>query len=198
MQAGDCVVFGEYGWHVLDVQGGNALLLSDKVLEHRLYNDKHGDTTWENCTLRGYLNGPFYDKFTVEEKSRIVKTAISNPDNPWYRTNGGNNTHDKIFLLNLEDVAQYWGDSGQLMTRPKNDGRFSWWQDEYAFWIDDQYNAARKVGNYAGTALWWWLRSPGNSSTYAAFVDYNGHINLHGNTVYVHACGIRPALWLMR
>ncbi len=45
-------------WRVLDIDsGGNALLLADKLIDIVQYNETETDVTWENCTMRSYLNG---------------------------------------------------------------------------------------------------------------------------------------------
>ena len=101
VRAGDIIQLGDYSWQVLDVQNGMALVLSERVIERRRYNESFIGVTWETSTVRQYLNGEFYDKFSAEEKSRIAETRIPNNNNPWFGTRGGNVTNDKIFLLSL-------------------------------------------------------------------------------------------------
>jgi len=100
--------------------------------------------------LRQYLNEEFYDMFSVEEKARIVETIIQNNKKSWYNIEGGNTTNDKIFLLSLDEVVKYFGDSGWLRSRPLDARR-----------IDDQFNSARIARGINDTDSWWWLRSPG-------------------------------------
>ena len=47
-----------------------------------------------------------------------------------------------------------------------------------------------------GTASWWWLRSPGNDSYSAAYVDADGDLDVDGYYVHHGTGGVRPALWL--
>lgn len=183
----DCIItFAGYDWRVLEVQKNNkALLLSEKVLERRAYNEQENEITWEQCTLRSYLNGAFYESLGTE-KSEIIDSCIVNASNPWLGTAGGNNTIDKIFLLSLEEVVQYFGDSGQLKYKnPKS-----------KYWIDDQYNAERKAYDADGKVSWWWLRSPGIYSFFAGRVSADGNIHLYGNYVHLDSGGVRPALWV--
>ena len=68
-------------WLVLDIQDGKALLLSKYGLEAKAYNTKFVDITWENCTLRTWLNGEFLAKaFSAEEQSAILLTEVDNSD----------------------------------------------------------------------------------------------------------------------
>jgi hypothetical protein len=98
---GDIMEFGSYGWRVLDVSEGKALLLSEYILEFMAYNEEVAETTWETCTLRAYLNGEFLNNFGTDDRARIAPMRNSNKDNQWYGTSGGNDTDDYIFLLSL-------------------------------------------------------------------------------------------------
>jgi len=195
--AGDTIKFGAYDWRVLDIQNGKALILSDRIIEQRAYNEEFVDTTWETCTLRKYLNNEFYNKFSTVDKARIAETRVVNSDNPWFGTEGGNDTTDKIFLLSINEVVKYFGDSGQLGNRLRD--------DVYLTIIDDQYNTARIAYGLSGAEDNWWLRSPGlldHSSSInasASIVDIHGYIEIDGSTFgrnERNIRGIRPALWL--
>jgi len=98
--------FGGYDWFVLESQGGRKLLLMKDILEkQRPYNEEERYITWEECTLRSYLNVEFYSSFSPAERARIVQTTIDNSSN---RTDGGNATSDYIFLLSLSEVKHYF------------------------------------------------------------------------------------------
>jgi len=193
-QIGDVVQFGGYDWRVLDIKDSKALILSDKILlTGQQYHDKDTGITWENCSLRAYLNGTFYkDKFSDDEKKLIAETKISNKDNQWYGTSGGNDTKDKIFLLSLEEVVKYFGDSGQLADRP--DAK---WSVRGVDNISDEYNSNRsaKVVRNDGADMWW-LRSPGDDSESAVSVVLGMiYVKGYGGGV-TRKSGVRPALWL--
>ena len=80
-------------WIVLSNKKGKLLLLSQYMLDCIPYNNKYGDFTWETCSLRKWLNKQFYkNAFTDEEKTKIVKVKLPNPDNPDYGTEGGKAT----------------------------------------------------------------------------------------------------------
>lgn len=180
------VQFGGYTWRVLDMREDRALLLSEAILELRPYHKAYTDITWEQCDLRAYLNGAFLGKFSSEDQARIAPVALGNPDNPWFGIEGGGDTTDRIFLLSLEEVVQYFGDSGLLKNRPK---------DTYG--IDDEYNGDR-IAKFGSDPEWWWLRSPGCSVRDAAGIHDDGVICVLGDDVNneIDPCGVRPALWL--
>jgi len=166
------------------MQGDRALLITEEIIEQRSYHDETVDVTWETCTLRTYLNSEFYRKFSAQEQAMILETSITNADNQWYGTNGGRSTRDKVFLLSLEEVVKYFGDSGQLENRNPN--------SEYL--IDDKYNGERVAYFVYNSGFWWWLRSPGFVLYHAAYVDTDGDSTLLGDWVNRKG-GVRPALW---
>jgi hypothetical protein len=177
--------FGKYQWRALDVQSDKALLLAKDIVEKRSYNDQHTDITWENCTLRHYLNNEFYNKFSSQEQTMILTTRNTNANNQRSGTKGGRDTTDKIFLLSIEEVVRYFGDSGRLKNRlPKDE-----------FWINDEFNKKR-IANYEGKAEAWWLRSSGYSGHSAMGVGIEGSLITIGDKVHLDGVGVRPALWL--
>jgi hypothetical protein len=201
-KVGDIIQFSGYDWRVLEVDTLNKrkLVLSEKVLEERAYNVKYTDVTWETCDLRKYLNGEFLNRL---DGKRIVPINNLNSNNPWYDTTGGNNTIDSVFLLSLDEVIKYFGDSGDLMNRK------GWYWEDRKFvlkdgqgWaINDQYNDSRIAYdvNDVAKACWWWLRSPGSSSDGAANVYGGGSVDVIGINVHSYDFdygGVRPALWL--
>jgi len=189
LAAGGFTHFGDYDWYVLDVQGNRALLLSEDVVETRPYNTECADVTWEDCTLRAYLNGAFYESFGKEERARIALTRNENPDNTWggwwedepFGTPGGNPTDDRVFLLSVEEILKYY--PGLKLYR---EGPWAGWRYEAD---------ARLVTKSYKSRLHWWLRSPGGYQGSAAVVSYLGSVDLGGFGVYNEG-GVRPALWL--
>ena len=180
------IAFCNYKWRVLEAHTDKVLIITETIVEQRPYNTERTDVTWETCSLRKYLNGEFLQKFTKGEQGRIIKTQIVNRDNQWYGTKGGSTTNDSVFLLSLEEVVKYFGDSGQLENKNL--------KDEY--WFNDKYNAARIAKGAEGKACWWWLRSPGYGSNGAAHVGPDGNVYVNGLFVHIHSGGVRPALWL--
>ena len=178
--------FGGHNWRVLVVEDGKALLLSEQVLERKQYHSQKVAVTWKSSTIRKYLNTEFLETFSQADRKRILETkVVTNNDNPWYGTQGGAATTDKIFLLSLEELVQYFGDSGKLKNRSG--------QDDYSF--SDQYSQSRIAYTKDGTGSWWWLRSPGHFTNHAALVITDGVVGVNGLSVS-RISGVRPALWL--
>ena len=181
----DNVQFGPYIWQVLDVQDDKALLITKDIIEKAVYHGTYESITWEDCSLREYLNGDFFENsFSEEEKAKIIEVTNPNPDNQWFDTKGGNDTQDKVSLLSVEEAVKYFGDSGQLTGG----------QQEHHYNVDDKFNRDR-IAQYDDENIWWWLRSPGNSSKFAAVVTHKGIIEVGGYFVQTEF-GIRPVIWV--
>jgi hypothetical protein len=113
--------FGRYEWYVMDKQDDKLLVLTEKVIDRRAYHSQPCEVTWEECDLRKYLNGEFFNSFSEGERERIIEVTNENNCNPWYGTSGGNPTVDKVFLLSIDEAVKYFGDSGQRENRIKSD-----------------------------------------------------------------------------
>ncbi len=188
---------GGYNWRVLDIQNNTALIITEDIIEQRPYHDAYKDITWADCALRKYLNGEFYDKFNATDKSRIIPVINKNLDNQWYGSKGGADTEDSIFLLSIEEVCKYFGDStSKLYNRGKN--------QKYWFQRKDENNSKR-IAKLLGKewSWWWWLRS-GRVNLKAVYIfGTDGNIGIQGNNILKGnisdgKCtgGVRPALWL--
>jgi hypothetical protein len=186
--------FGGYSWRVLDVQGGEALIITEDIVEKLPYNTEDKDVTWESCTLRQYLNGGFLQKFSNEQRNRILETNNANPDNLWYGTKGGNNTRDRIFLLSLEEVDKYFGNSGDYGNKKRKN--VSGVVAKAGYLMSNEHDTDRQTKNTENKAWWWWLRSPGFLSDLAALVSGDGRVGVDVGVVNDGSGGVRPALWL--
>ena len=201
LQIGAVIQFGGYEWRVLDVQNNRALIITENIIEIRPYNEQSANVTWETSSLRRYLNGEFLQKFTGEDQRRIAETRIVNNDNLWYGTNGGSNTIDKVFLLSLEEVDRYFGNSGDYENRRRKSGRI---RDDGTIEIfsDDNgvafsnANDSDRIARYNDNPWLWWLRSPGLDSYFAAIVYNDGDVLVDGGGANSGNGGVRPALWL--
>ncbi len=198
MQVGDKISFGSYDWRVLDIKDNTALIITEYIIEQRAYHDAYKDITWADCSLRKYLNGEFYDKFTATDKSKINPVLNNNPDNQWYGSKGGADTQDNIFLLSVEEVCTYFGNSLSKLYNPRKNQRY-WFERK-------DENNSKRIARLQGTewGSWWWLRSPGRVNVKAVYIHgTDGNIGIQGNNILKGnisdgRCtgGVRPALWL--
>ncbi len=205
VKTGDIVVFGHYEqdgntgngaeeieWIVLDVRDGKALLLSRYGLEAKPYNAEYKEITWENCTLRAWLNGDFLKTvFNADEQSAILTTNVDNSSSQGYSkwsTSGGNNTQDKIFLLSYAEANRYLGVTYADSSNTESRVKLTTWAIK-----NGAYTSTYKTseGDASG---WWWLRSPGDRQKGAARVNDDG--SLSRTSVHSGTGTIRPAFWI--
>lgn len=174
-------------WIVLGKNASNVSVLSKYVLDNIHYNGMLEPITWENSTIREWLNNDFYNTaFTDTEKAHIQTITSVNADNPsygiggqkcqpngWFYPAGGSDVLDKVCLLSLAEIKWYFG---------------------------EKQDCNEKIGGFLtaehpilGRTFDWWLRSPGSDSYSAACVCYNGDVNVRGCEVGIFL-GVRPAI----
>lgn len=185
-------------WIVLDVQGDQALLISKYALDAKQYNKGEKNYTWENCTLREWLNNDFINAaFSAKEQDAILMTTCVNTDVEWdaiadadgydplpksFTGIGCADTKDKIFLLSCEEASKYFTDNEARMAVPTAYARANHAAGNSEYQVDGRDTCQ------------WWLRSPGAYEGVAAVVAPNGvRTNFYVNFVIV---GVRPAFWV--
>ena len=175
----------EIEWQVLERQDNKILLISKYALDCQKYNSENTDVTWENCTLRSWLNSTFLSNaFSESEKSMIADTKVTAEENPNYSTNPGNDTTDKIFLLSINEVNKYFTTDESRKCVPT------------AYSIGQGADISSSETPGAKATCWWWLRSPGGSQSYASDVYLGGSVSNRGFRVDVSYVCVRPALWI--
>lgn len=171
----------EIAWRVLDVRDGKALLLSEYVLDAYYYNNLANPITWEDCTLRVWLNNNFYSvAFNSSEQQRIVLSSLpadANPTNSFATAGGG--TTDRVFVLSASEINRY------LTTNYERTG----YGTDYAF-MNGLYN------NENLGSTWWWVRTPGKTNKWAVRVLSTGEMVYDGTYVNSDNGGVRPAIWI--
>jgi len=191
--AGDIITLGSYEqdgdksngaepleWLVLETEDGRAMLLSLYAIDVQPYHsNRDNKRTWANCDLNDWLDETFYnDAFTAAEKSRILNTKISTPNNPDYGTSGGSDSYDKVFILSVDEARSFFT-TNERIARPT-------WQ-------------TRILGGYADNkhddVCWWWLRSTGENGWKACYVDEFGNIGTEGNWIDLEI-SVRPAIYV--
>ena len=191
-QVGDYVIFGTYEqdsnssngkedieWLVLAREGDRLLVISKYALDCQKYNTTYTDVTWASCSLRTWLNGTFINNaFSSDEQAMIRSTTVTADKNPSYSTSPGNDTNDKLFLLSITEVNKYFSTDSARQC-----------QGTAYCYAQGAYKASN--GN-----CWWWLRSPGAYSSYAAGVNNDGSVNNYGGDVHYVKDAVRPALWI--
>lgn len=144
-------------WLILEKTDTKALLLSKYGLDCQRYNQFTTSVTWETCSLRAWLNDSFLNEaFGDEELAYIETTLVRAEKVDGFDTDPGADTNDKVFLLSCDDAERYFS------------------SDQSRKCAASDY--AQKRSAYVGDSgyCWWWLRSPGHTSSYATLVADDG------------------------
>ena len=173
-------------WELLEATDSAALVISKYALDCQKYNNIKINVTWETCDLRKWLNETFMQNaFNKEEQTKILTTRLTSDCKNDYNTNYGNDTNDKVFLLSNDEANKYFSSK------------------------ESRQCTATSFANAKGAHLanngncMWWLRSPGASQKYAAFIDDFGNVYERGSLVDKsgfdydgYGGAVRPALWI--
>ncbi len=176
-------------WRVLQNDGNTLFVAADKAIDCKDYNEEFKGTTWENSTIRNWLNNSFFNTaFSRSEQGAIVMQNVENEDNPEYDTEGGNNTSDNVYLLSISEVtnAAYGFCSNYNISSMSRRMKTSDYANARGTWRNSS-------SDYEGNC-WWWLRSPGFNSKYAADAYNKGYVYQYGFFVNSYYGGVCPAL----
>lgn len=180
-------------WRVLQRKNKTALLLSEYVIDNGRYNTNDKNVTWAKSPLRAWLNDEFISAaFNTKEQKLIKKTTLTN-SNPYYKSKGGADTKDKVYLLSIDDMINT---SYGFSDNPyKNEVNRRGSSTDYAWAMGNRTLTfyTTEEGNYSN---WWWLRSPGENNRFAAIVGYEGSVVTAGSFTDTYNLGVRPAIRL--
>jgi hypothetical protein len=157
----------------LDESAGRALVIAKECVAKMPYHEPGGAATWEQCTLRGWLNSDFYEGLPADVRSRVIQSENANADN--CVVSGGNNTKDFVFLLSIDDYNTVLPEALRIA---HFHGPVSWW------WLRspgyDAFQAANvnRVGRLDGG------------------FDARGGFKGHGYYLSSPSGGVRPAFFL--
>lgn len=113
IQKGEDVLFGNINgqairWKVLAIENNMILLFCNNVMQILSYHQSNTNITWEESTVRSWLNSIFFETcFTPAEQTRIVTINNTSNGSLNHFTSGGNITKDRVFLLSLGEVKQH-------------------------------------------------------------------------------------------
>ena len=184
---GDEIQFGNYlvdenktaaiDWKVLAKENGCLLVISKYGLDNQKFHTERVAITWEKCSLREWLNNSFMKAaFSPAEQAMVSEVTVPADKNPFWGTDPGKSTQDKVFLLSVPEVRKYF----------HSDSERQCMATKYAI---NHGSEIREGG------CWWWTRSPGGDTDIVANVVFDGSAGKYGGFVDLGNT-IRPALWI--
>lgn len=171
-EPGDVVLFGKYKqndgnspieWIVLDKTEDQVLLLSKYGLDTQEYSDD-SQGAWEESAIRTWLNDSFLYKAFSEEEAEVVMETWNVENSP-----------DRVFLLNKEEVLNYFPSESDRVAEPT------------------RYVIGQSNQNYM---FHWWLRGDAEreDTRKTDGVNKSGEI-LENINVEIRKM-VRPAIWV--
>ena len=197
-------------WRVLEVRDGTAFLLSQAAIECEPFQADLREVSWENCTLRSWLNG--YDAranasgidysgnrenflnsaFSAEEQDAILETVVRNEANYYFGMDSGAHTKDRIFIPAESELFIY--DSSEIHGFSRRDE------------VADRAKQFRPTGYALRKGVWketgdrgnvfWITRTTGYTHANVVYVDESGYMYNRGILVTCRDAAIIPALVL--
>ena len=169
-------------WRVL-ANNGNLFVVSDQNLDCVAYNTSAKTVTWEECTLRTWLNSKFLDNaFTAQEQVAVLESLVENEDGA-KGSEAGADTYDKVYLLSSYEVIDPdlgfptdWKDKGGTRVA-----------------LNTEYTKSRQALTNTDMSGAWWLRTPGDANN-AANVFNAGNVFVRGGSVDNFLFAVRPAM----
>lgn len=125
-----------------------------------------------------------------EDFINTISEIMSDDEKNVWNTPGGNETHDRVWLLSLNDIPKYnlnVRELRQAQPLPLLKKRFGDMCSELSACAKNN-----SEGNYR-----WWLRSPGITSFTASYIHYDGYIDDDGVNVTAEKIGVRPVIKIM-
>jgi len=199
---GDIVRFGTYEvncetgdfdedveWIVVAKDGNKFLLVSKYILDTNAFNSTYSTVTWENSSIRSWLNGAFTAKmFNEDELSRLTATEIE--------TNGKKTT-DKVFLLSKAEAEKYLG--GKLAS--VENSAYAVLRGVSSVEVEEEVGG-KDITTYFSAG--WWLRDTYEvdlaettaKASNVLTVTYDGAISENGHAASQSGIGVRPAIWV--
>ncbi len=162
-------------WIVLDKTDDKALLVSKYALDFRPFGSG-GDVTWQNSSLRAWLNGDFLrEAFTKAERAKIAKTTVSPDKNPAFGADPGDATKDRLFVLSRSEVRTYFSLA------------------ESAYCKATAWASTKDTSDYRLSAKWW-TRTPGSAP--GRVMAIGALTSIVGEPVEDTGTAVRPAMWV--
>lgn len=100
---GDTFELVDTTWKILDITSAGYICMADKIEDMKFDSDSNN---WENSSLRGYLNGEFFEKLATEIGSKNIIPFERNLLSLDGQTEYGK-CEDKISLLTVDEYRKY-------------------------------------------------------------------------------------------
>ena len=211
VKKGDIVEFGIYeqdldytngketiDWIVVEKTKKSILLVSKYAIDQLPFNIKDKNVTWENSSIRKWLNKEFINNaFNKTEKSMIKEVTLKNLGSARGWIDDEKDTKDKIFLLTEYDLLRGFELDIILNSGLKKESLYK----QYDIGLKCAlacYKGIKAIGSSLTSdgekTCYWWLRTSYSSSR-QCYVDWLGDFRYGGESTD-EVLGVRPAMYI--
>ena len=212
----DYITFGKYEqdnnesngkedieWIVLKKDGNKLYLLSKYALDNLPYDKNYSYRSWEESTLRKWLNEDFLNvAFDEKEKKAILIKSYNNRliDDDGVVKCENPATEDKISILDIEEAEEFFGLIDDDEESRFHNRKLTAYATEYLkakdrMWV---YN----LGDWYDGCVRWWLRTLRGedywvlekNSCMAWTIYFDGSAHMY--SLFTEDIGVRPAMWI--
>lgn len=205
-------------WRVLekDEAGNKALLITSDCIACMPYHSEKEEITWNDSALRQWLNGFFLQEaFSDEERSRILETDVETRVEEEIEEEGVITSRDRVFLLSDEEVKTYFKrksdrlagvsavirrqaeeESEEEAGEEESEGKGGEAEEETENETEKADSGLRPAVSELTDAIFWWLRTPGDTQDCVGCVGAEGSIVASGYLVIQTNFGVRPVIWI--
>lgn len=143
VSVGDIIEFGDYKgsktWRVLCVNDSEALLITENVVDHYMFNKSNNSWNDDRCAIRLWLNDTFINEAFIDVERRMLENRIG----------------DEVFLLSIEEAYRYFKDDADRFL-PDDEDNFGWWlrsegaYSDHAACVDSHYYYSGHISDEGG------------------------------------------------
>ena len=152
------------------------LMISKYALDVKPYNTTAANVTWEDCSLRKWLNGTFLESAFSQDEQDMIKLTSNE------------SSQDKVFLLSRTEAQSYFKTDEERQVR------------------NTKYTVEKCGDEYYAKCCFWWLRSQTDESSWsgnaADIVAGDGSLVEYKSVVPCMSrvddsnTSVRPAIWV--
>jgi len=156
-------------WVILEANDTSLMLVSKYPLTTMAYTNSESDVSWENSSLRSWLNNEFLQEAFFPDESAVIEWVDNNngkdQHNAYWVNDGAASTHDRVYILSYQEYQHYASDKAVELSD---------------YFLRDDVNEDC------------WLRSPGKNQREVSCEKDGGIVSKAATDI----CGIRPVIWI--
>ncbi|MBQ3306744.1 MAG: hypothetical protein IJG68_00965 [Bacilli bacterium] len=164
---------------------GFVIEFADIISTYPMKNDSNNSGSWENSTMRTYVNGIIFNSLPTALKNVVINTKVVSGYGYLDSLKSNYVTTDKLFLLSSKEVH------GNSYSSFDTSSDLSRQTDYYKHLEINSNNNTGTIKKYNNENANWWLRSPSSNGNWAFSITTNN--GYHSCSSSENNNGVSPA-----